>query len=44
MLLQAQTENDGGAPRLLAVEKGGRRALRDPNRFESIIRDAAVRL
>jgi predicted ABC-type ATPase len=37
-------ENDGPAPRLLAVDKNGRLALRDPKRFERVITQAGIDL
>jgi len=37
-------ENDGPAPRLLAVEKNGGLALRDPKRFENVITQAGIDL
>ena len=37
-------ENDGPAPRLLAVEKDGRLVLRDPKRFETILAEAGIDL
>jgi predicted ABC-type ATPase len=37
-------ENDGPTPRLLAVEKEGRLAVRDRARFEAILAEAQVRL
>ena len=37
-------ENDGPEPRLIAVEKAGRLAVRDRNRFDAILRDAQVAL
>lgn len=37
-------ENDGPAPRLLAVEKDARLVVRDPKRFERIITQAKIEL
>ena len=37
-------ENDGLAPRLIALEKNGRLAIRDPKQFEKLAAEAGMNL
>jgi predicted ABC-type ATPase len=37
-------ENDGLAPRLIAIEKAGRLAIRDPKQFEKLIAEVGVNI